>query len=177
MRPIHLFCAAIVLASAAGAEAVEPATPVAVPCTAPEYRQFDFWIGDWDTFESGAKEPQSVARNHVDAILGGCALREVYAQNDGLLGESYTAWDPVRRQWHQTWVTNRGELLLLDGRREGRRIVLAGADHTPKGERQVRAWWQPDGDAVREHAEVSTDHGKTWSPLFDIVFRRHERAG
>ncbi len=23
-----------------------------LPCTSPEYRQFDFWIGDWDVYEN-----------------------------------------------------------------------------------------------------------------------------
>ena len=26
---------------------VQPAPPRPAPCTAPEHRQFDFWIGEW----------------------------------------------------------------------------------------------------------------------------------
>lgn len=72
------------------------------PCSSLEYREFDFWIGDWDTFE--VTDPKKVvARNRVEPMLGGCAIREVYAQNDGLIGESFSIYDSARNVWHQSW--------------------------------------------------------------------------
>jgi hypothetical protein len=54
----------------------------------------------------------------------------VYRRRDGYEGESFTTYDPARRSWHQSWVTNRGELLLLDGAGRGHAIVLsAGIVH------------------------------------------------
>jgi hypothetical protein len=35
-------------------------------------------------------------------------------------------------------------------------------------------WWR-EGATVREKAERSKDGGKTWSPVFDIVFRPHPK--
>ena len=40
---------------------------------APEYRQFDFWIGDWDVFDVDSPTTR-VARIRVDRILDGCVL-------------------------------------------------------------------------------------------------------
>jgi hypothetical protein len=51
-----------------------PPPQAPAPCAAPEFHQFDFWIGDWDTFEIDAKKV--VARNRVDLILDGCVLRD-----------------------------------------------------------------------------------------------------
>ena len=68
------------------------------PCSAPEYRQLDFWLGDWDTYNPDGSGP-SQARNHVDAILGGCAIHERYEQGDGLTGESFSIYDATRRVW------------------------------------------------------------------------------
>ena len=48
-------------------------TPPA-PCAAPVYRQFDFWVGDWDVFEVGGSI--QVAHARVDVVLDGCVLRE-----------------------------------------------------------------------------------------------------
>jgi len=45
------------------------------PCTEPEYRQLDFWVGDRDAYDADNRD-KIVARARVDAILGGCALRE-----------------------------------------------------------------------------------------------------
>lgn len=145
-------------------------------CGSPEFRQFDFWAGDWDTYDLDAPD-KIVARNRVEVILDGCALREVYDQADGLHGESLNTWDPARKVWHQTWVTNRGQLLVLEGRMQGDRMVLAGARTAADGRPEtIRATWQPRKDGVRETAEISTDGGKTWKLLFDIVFRRRSQG-
>jgi hypothetical protein len=144
-------------------------------CDAPAYRQFDFWVGDWDAFEVGAQDKPPVARTHVDRMLGDCVLREDYVQNDGLHGRSFTIYDAHRKLWHQSWVTNRGDMLVIEGRLQGRRIVLEGDQATADGRRRIRATWEPQGDGVRETAVVSTDGGHEWKPLFDIVFRPHAR--
>jgi hypothetical protein len=45
----------------------------AAKCATPEHRQ---WVGDWDAYDL-ADGNKRVARNWVDLILDGCALREV----------------------------------------------------------------------------------------------------
>jgi hypothetical protein len=141
-------------------------------CKDPAYRQFDFWLGDWDTFDSDAPGKPPVARNHVDAILGGCVLRETYKQTDGLNGQSFTMYDQARKLWHQTWVTNHGQLLVMEGSPQGKRILLSGVDRQHR-DAAIRVSWEPVADGVREIATTSRDRGKSWQPVFDIVFRKH----
>jgi hypothetical protein len=142
-------------------------------CTAPEYRQFDFWVGDWDTYDADAPS-KVVARNRVELILDRCVIHEIYDGFNGSHGESFSIYDSARHLWHQSWVTNRGQLLLLDGRMESGAMMLQGIDRSQKeGERLIRGIWKPVTDGVRETAEVSRDQGKTWQPLFDIIFRPH----
>jgi hypothetical protein len=140
-------------------------------CSGPEHRQFDFWAGDWDTFETNDARTV-VARDRVEIILDGCVLREVYEGADGLTGESYSIYDASRKLWSHTWVTNRGQLAVLEGRWEGYRMVLAGPEMTSGGKKHLRVVWRLADGGVRETAEVSADQGRTWAPLFDIVFRR-----
>jgi hypothetical protein len=143
------------------------------PCTGPEFRQFDFFAGDWDTYDM-ADTSRVVARNRVTSILDGCVLREAYEQSDGLVGESYSLYDATRHVWHQSWVTNRGGLLLLDGGLDAARMVLSGTERKPDGTASLlRGVWWSEGRNVREKAERSPDGGKTWTPVFDIVFRPH----
>jgi hypothetical protein len=94
-----------------GAFTTESSGPNA--CSAPEYHQFDFWIGDWDVFEIKGSAP--VARVQVGRILGGCVLREDYQDTGGLQGQSFSIYDASRKVWHQSWVTNRGQLLVIEG--------------------------------------------------------------
>ena len=145
-------------------------------CSAPSHHQFDFWIGDWDAYDMAAPD-SIVARNHVTPMLDSCALREVYEQNDGLRGESFSAWDESRGLWHQSWVTNGGTVLLLDGGMRGDSMVLTATEHHPDGTTSLlRGTWWPEGSAVREKADRSRDGGATWTPVFDIVFRPHRPA-
>jgi hypothetical protein len=149
---------------------------LAAPCTGPEFRQFDFWVGDWDTYDM-TDTTKVVARNRVSLILDGCVLREDYRQNDGLVGESYSLWDKARGRWHQSWVTNRGALLLLDGRMENGRMVMTAPEKLEDGTPALlRGIWWPEGKNVRSTAHRSTDGGKTWTMVFDIVFRPHQPA-
>ncbi len=147
-----------------------------VPCATAESRQFDFFAGDWDTYDVDTPS-RIVAHTQVTLILGGCVVHEVYRQTDGLTGESFSIYDVSRRVWHQSWVTNRGALLLLDGGLDGGRMVLTGAEQAADGTSSLlRGIWVREATAVRETAERSSDGGKTWNPVFDIRFRAHGRT-
>jgi hypothetical protein len=152
------------------------APTAAAQCRSPEHRQFDFWVGDWDAYDL-SDTAKAVARLQVTRIMDGCVLREVYAQQDGLNGESFSLWDTPRRRWHQSWVTNRGALLLLEGRLEGERMVLTAPEWKPDGNSTLlRGMWWREGANVRHRADRSADGGRTWAPVWDMVFRPH-RAG
>ncbi len=150
-----------------------PAGARSAKCAGPEHRRLDFWVGDWDAYEAGGGAAP-VARARIELILGGCAIHELYEQTDGLVGRSFSIYDATRNLWHQTWVTNRGGLLQLDGRFQGGALTLQGVQRSAGGrEETVRALWKPEKGGVRETAETSADGGRTWRPLFDIHFRRH----
>jgi hypothetical protein len=152
------------------------ASPSPGACSAAEYRQLDFWVGDWDAFD--ASEPGTViARTHVDLIAAGCAVHELYEQTDGLIGDSILSFDAVRQLWQQTWVTNRGSLMVIAGRFSHGAVTLEGEMHTGDGRSlRQRITWQAEGNEVRETALMSTDGGKSWVPAFDVLFRRHTPA-
>lgn len=142
-------------------------------CTNTENHQFDFWMGDWDVFDVDAPATL-VARVQVDRILGGCVLRENYRDTEGHMGQSFTVYDAPRRNWHQSWVTNRGQLLLLDGGLRDGAIVLTAMEHIADGsDRRVQGTWKAVTGGVRETAVRSTDGGSTWTPWFDLMFRPH----
>ena len=165
--PGLLFASAVIIALASPAPAATPQ-----PCSAPQYRQFDFWLGDWDSFEIGSSAKDAHIR--VDQILESCVLREDYQGANGHKGQSFTIYDASRKLWHQSWVTNRGELLEIEGKFQSGEMVLSGSDLTPTGEkREVRGVWKPVEGGVRETAVTSLDAGKTWQPWFDLMFRPH----
>ena len=139
------------------------------PCDAPEFHQLDFWIGDWDVYDAGDSKPS--AHVTVDSILSGCALHERYEDDSNHHGESFSAYDPARKQWRQSWYTDRAKGLELLGAKNGDRIVLTATDYASTPQAMVRAFWRQDGQNVQEKAETSTDGGKTWKLWFDLSFR------
>jgi hypothetical protein len=169
-----LGCAVSALAAGMAASAQPPS---AEPCTSAEYRQFDFWIGDWDAFKY-TNPTVPTAHVRVERILDGCSLLETYDGASGEKGRSFSIFDQTRGVWHQSWVTNRGELLTIEGKLEDGAMVLAGADRTADGrQRMVRGTWKPVQGGMRETAVTSLDGGATWTPWFDLLFRQHAAAG
>lgn len=177
-RLMHLPMALAVLSIASIASAMaNPAatTPTSSGCIAAEYHQLDFWIGDWDTFETDAPGGLSVARARVEPIVQGCAIHELYEQNDGLVGDSILSYDPVRKQWQQTWVTNRGSIMVLWGNFKDGALILEGEAHLRDGKSVMqRITWKAQDKDVRESAVLSKDGGKTWTPAFDVLFIKRE---
>lgn len=154
--------------------AAPPKPRPAPPCVAAEYRQFDFWIGDWDVFTTDGK---LAGTNRIEAVLNGCVLHEHWLGGK-LAGESFNAWDGRRKQWHQTWVDAAGNVLLLDGRFDGNAMTLsdAGMPGGTSGRPINEIIWTPNADgSVRQHWRTSTDGGKTWKSLFDGRYVRAAR--
>lgn len=182
-RPLHarvtksVAAVLVVLAALAGknaATADQAATAPTPPagCSSPEYRQFDFWVGDWDAFAVGSATPS--ARVRVTKMLDGCAIREDYQDVRGLFGDSVSTYDRSRQAWHQSWVTNRGQFLLLDGAFARGAMVLTGPDPASGTAALARGTWTRTQDGVREIGVTSADGGKTWRPWFDLMFRPHK---
>ena len=150
-----------------------PAMAGSPACSAPEYRQLDFWLGSWKAYDDDGKGPY-IATDDIDTILGGCVVLERYRQNDGHDGNGVTIYDTSRKLWHQTWVTNFGQLLILEGAFRDGVLTMSGDNLDQNGKRVwYRVSWkqQTTGKAgVRETAVTSKDGGKSWQPAFDILF-------
>jgi len=140
--------------------------PYTVPesCSGAEYHALDFWLGDWKvTSPEGEKQ----GTNHIQAILGGCAIREQWTDVMGGQGESFFYYDRSLARWKQVWVTSRGtwkEKTQVDG--PSGAVRFQGQVPRPKGGTvldRTTLTPLPDG-GVRQVIEVSADGGKTWQP-------------
>jgi hypothetical protein len=142
----------------------------AAPCASPEYRQFDFWLGDWQVQRSNGA---LAGLNRITSEYGGCVIHERYATGRGYSGESLNVYDAVRKVWHQTWVDSNGLLLTLEGGWNGRAMVLAGESVQPGGTRsRQRITWTPNTDgSVRQLWEAADAEGQ-WTVVFDGRYTR-----
>jgi hypothetical protein len=149
-----------------------PAPPT--PCGAEQFRQFDFWAGEWDvTGPAGAR----AGSNSIQIVENGCGLYESWTSANGVTGRSLNFYDPLTKQWHQSWIGG-GTSLQLAGGLEGRAMVLRGESATRAGGRVLnRITWTPREDgSVRQHWEQSSDGGTTWTTAFDGYYTRRRAS-
>ncbi len=140
-------------------------------CDDQAFRQFDFWIGEWDVTNAAGK---LAGRNTITSAEQGCVLIEQWRAASGGTGMSMNHYDPVSRRWKQHWV-GLGLILEMSGGVEGRSMVLEGPLHyvAQKRTTRLRGVWTPLADGrVRQQFLESTDDGRTWTEWFDGYYRR-----
>ncbi len=151
-------------------------------CSAPEYRQFDFWVGDWDVLD--APSQRRVGRNTVQNLLNGCMIEENWQDNTDAPGGraiSQNYYDPKAKQWYQIYVDNNGQgALTLSGTFNNGAMVLESDRFmraSPSSEPLQRITWNiinNDPDKVRQLGEISSDNGKTWRVNFNALYLRRK---
>ena len=153
--------------TSARAQTVPPAPPPPA-CQTAEYRQFDFWLGEWEVFLPGGKK---AGDSRIESIAAGCALLENWSGNGGFSGKSLNSYDSEDKRWHQSWVDSSGSRLELVGSYADKRMVLSSA---PGSTVQRIAWSVNDDGSVRQLWESSADGGKTWAVQFDGKYVRRK---
>lgn len=145
------------------------------PCEFDErYRQWDFWLGEWDVFGPGG---QQVGSNHIYKLSNGCAFLENWTSAGGGPGHSLNYFDPVIGKWRQFWVSSNGTTIPQEGEFRDGAIHMEGRNYAPDGQsyQLFRGTWTPLEDGrVRQFLEQSTDEGQTWYTWFDGYYVRKE---
>lgn len=150
------------------------------PCAGPQYKEFDFWLGDWDVRNAAG---QILGHNRITKRYGGCVLVEEWEGAAGGSGSSFNTYDQQTKQWHQFWVDATGRNWLSSDR-EGNPVTLRGEIHdgamvlrshpdTLASIGLTRVTWRPLPDGrVRQTFESSRDGGKTWTVSFDGFYQK-----
>jgi hypothetical protein len=164
--------AALLLALETPSLAAQSPPAVRPKCDAPEYRQFDFWVGDWDVTAGG----QRAGTNLVTREERGCLIHEHWTGAKGGTGQSLNFYNREDRGWHQVWVSNSGEVLNLTGGYADGTLTLRGENKQADGTRllhRLSFHFNPD-QSVRQFWEVSSDGGATWTSSFDGLYRKRK---
>jgi tetratricopeptide (TPR) repeat protein len=139
------------------------------PCRTPEYRQFDFWIGDWEVQDPAG---QIVGHNLVTLEQSGCLIVEHWTGAGGAeTGASFNYYDIRDSKWHQLYLDNSGNagaFPAMAGSLMGERMVLV-TDET-KNPVHRWTWYSLAPGRVRQMGEQSSDGQKTWQVSWDAVY-------
>jgi hypothetical protein len=148
------------------------------PCSLPVFRQFDFWVGNWEAF---APNGNKGGDSKISIILDSCVILEEWTSagaQQGLIfsGKSFNMYNVASKQWQQSWVDNTGnttEFLRGEGK-DGKIVYYADKVADPKGKSFMRrlTFTKLSNDKVRQFGERSDDDGKTWTTEYDLEYRR-----
>jgi hypothetical protein len=170
-RQLLRYVAVAALALAADHRAAAQAPPPASVCSAPEFRQFDFWIGRWDVYRTD--NDQLIAHSLIERLYGGCAVRENWMPIGGTGGGSLNSWRPGEQKWLQTWTDSGNNWNEYAGGMVGPQMVLTGTTTNVAGVgTPVRMTYEakPDGSVVQSGYQ-SADGGKNWSLTYQYAYR------
>jgi hypothetical protein len=150
-------------------QAKEATEPCLHPDKHPEYRQLDFWVGNWDVFgRTGAK----VGESHVELILKNCVVLESWTDQAGSSGKSLNKYDPAAGKWEQFWVEDNGVTTYFTGE-AGDGEMRYVHEHKLKDGRTLTRHMTftklPEGK-VRQFSQRSVDGGKTWITEYDFTY-------
>jgi len=140
------------------------------PCSQPVYRQFDFWVGEWNVYSEG----KLAGTSSVQKILGGCVIFENWTDAIGNSGKSFNTYNPYKKKWQQNWVDDRGSVLEFTG--DAKEDTMIYQSELPAGDGKKllyrMTFTKRSEDRIRQVWEQSSDGGKTWQTLFDGDYHR-----
>jgi tetratricopeptide (TPR) repeat protein len=142
------------------------------PCQyLPEARQFDFWIGEWDAV---AATGQSAGKSRIERMLGDCVIFENWTSAPPNLyaGKSFNLYNSLTKKWMQTWVDDKGGVIeFINGEYKDNVMTFITL---PDAQKQITrlTFHNLNPNLVRQHFEVTSDDGKTWTTTTDLYYHR-----
>jgi tetratricopeptide (TPR) repeat protein len=152
------------------ADIVQRMKDVLTPCEKdPINRQFDFWVGDWEVFDTRGTR---TGTSHVERSLDGCLIIENWEARLGDKGKSFNTYNPGTHKWQQYWVSSTGGVTFYEGEFKDDSMRFVGTNNPRAGTPgPVRLTFTSlDGGRVRQFGEVSTDNGATWNVGYDFIY-------
>ena len=148
------------------------------PCSDRAYRQFDFWLGEWEAYGLNG---QKAGDSTISLILDSCIVLEEWTSSSisrgiRFAGKSFNTWNAATRQWQQTWVDNvGGSTEYPEGRFDNNKIVFKTKPFPFSKDtialRQL-SFYNLGPDKVRQHGEISKNNGLSWVTEYDLEYRR-----
>jgi tetratricopeptide (TPR) repeat protein len=147
------------------------------PCMSdPHAREFDFWIGEWDVYQTGTKIYQG--HSLIQMVAGGCAILENWDSQNST-GKSINFIEPVTNKWKQSWAGSyaSGIQEFVNGRYEDSAMRFDFEYTNPQGNKTIGrfVFYNQGPDQVRQFNETSTDGGKTWTTSYDFTYKRRKQ--
>ena len=82
-------------------------------CSSEEYREFDFWIGDWEVKNANDK---IIGFSKVELILNDCVIFENWQSIiPDYAGKSFNYYNSSTHKWNQKWIDTKASPIEFEG--------------------------------------------------------------
>lgn len=139
-------------------------------CTA-EFKQFDYWIGNWEVFDTlGNKVGENIIKPDQDS----CMIRENWTSNTQT-GTSTNYYNPADSTWNQLWIDNIGTILVLKGKYMNNQMVLRSENKlSKKGKYYFNqiTWDKNLNGTVTQTWDVLLEDGSLIQRVFKGTYKR-----
>jgi len=141
-------------------------------CCTQVHKQFNFWIGDWNVYDTAGVK---IGENSIVHLESNCVLNEHWTSASGSTGSSYNYYNVSDSTWNQVWVDSKGGNLVLKGRLQEDKMIMKSA--LQKGisgnEYFNRITWTPNQDgSVSQLWEVLNKENEVISVAFLGTYKR-----
>jgi hypothetical protein len=148
--------------------------PKTSPCKdGTDFRQFDFWVGEWDVKPTQAETGPTVGASKIERLVDGCVIQENW-ESPGFTGKSWNYYDRAAKRWHQVWIDVTGRRADYAGEYKENSMQFEGEVTLANGTKfkTKMTFFNLGPNKVRQFAQRSTDEGKTWTTTVDLTYIR-----
>lgn len=144
------------------------------PCSTVEYKQFDFWLGNWDVYNTDGK---LIGTNLIKQMPNACAIQENWvSKSSKSKGTSYNYYNKTDNTWNQVWIDNTGFSLNLKGSYKNNAMILnSELINSEKGKYYNQIIWKKNADnsITQTWNYINEDHKKI-KEVFKGIYKKHK---
>lgn len=144
-----------------------------IPCATKEYKQFDFWLGNWNVYDT---KDNLIGKNRIVKMPNACAIQENWESKTGpSLGTSYNYYNAKNKTWNQVWIDNGGGSLVLKGNRIKNKMILkSGLSTNKNGTFYNKVTWTKKANGnVEQVWEVVNKNHKVINEVFRGIYKKN----
>ena len=142
------------------------------PCCTDFHRQFDFWVGEWNVYDTVGNK---VGENSIEKLENGCIINEHWRGAGGGTGRSYNYYNKADSTWNQVWIDSQGNNLELKGHAKTNQMILSSIlipGQKVDFYRNRITWTKNADESVTQFWEILDKNDKVLSIAFKGIYKR-----
>lgn len=144
-------------------------------CCEAQYLDFDFWIGEWEVFDTSGTQ---VGTSLIKQKIKHCIIEENWTGGSGFTGSSYNFYNKQDSTWNQIWIDNTGGILnMKGGLKDGKMVMQTEPIRGREGFMIFnRITWTPfeDGSVTQAWEVIHLDDESIVQLAFYGIYRKKE---